>query len=602
LIAVVQICTTAINLNFMKLKIIQIICIAIFSIVSYNAKSQYVFHRLYNYNNFYDFGQSVIQTSDNGYITVGNSLYNFDGTYIIKTDEKGDTLWSKFYDFSLMGGDEGNTVFQLNDNNYLIGGWFYDTTESSRDSYLLKLNPSGEIVWFKLVDVGHNDQIIMLKQINDNAFIMGGYLYNSTNTNTNVFLVKTDNLGNIQWQQEYGAADKNDYLKSIDLTADGGFIIGGDYENTTTNSFDMFLLKTDSLGNQQWKKYYGTNYSERKGYAISTLDGGYAIVGYTTYANGDVDGYIVKTNSSGTKIWEKKYGLTTSPDVFKVIRQLPDSTYIVGGSIQDVNYDPAMPHVRLFKLNQLGDTIWTKKYGYYGFNGPYADISDTYLEDLNLTTDGGFIATGYIINNSLPAKNDLWLLKTCTINTSTYEGCWSFNCGTISSQITTDSDTVYITQGATLQFGTISNFGTGWQWNFGDTITSTEQFPQHSYTSTGIKTVQLITNNDYCSDTAYYTITVLLDVGINSTFYIENSTFDILPNPASEKLTVSGNQLSVIGNQFIVYDLFGKEVLTRELKTEKQLIDISALKQGIYYYKIVNNGELTDGGKLVIVK
>jgi len=490
----------------------------------------------------------------------------------------------------------------LQNSDFSISGYAYDSIENAADGFLLRIDNNGIIKWLKTIDEGYNDRHIMHKQTPDGGFIIGGYNFDTTLTYTQVFLIKTDSLGNIQWQREYGAATKNDNLKSIDLTSDGGFIIGGDYENTSTNSWDMFLLKTDSLGNQEWKKSFGSTADEYRGYAVTTIDKGFIIVGDKKMTDNYFDGYIVKTDSMGNTQWSKTFGSTGVNEYFKIVRQLSDGTYIVAGGKPDLSASPNGRRGWLLKINQQGDSLWTKSYNYYGGS------KHTYVEDLNLTNDGGFIATGYIINNSLPAKNDLWLLKTdslgntCTINTSTYEGCWSFNCGTISSQITTDSDTVYITQGATVQFGTISNFGTSWQWNFGDTTTSTEQYPQHSYTTTGIKTVQLITNNDYCSDTAFYTITVLLDVGINSTFNIEHSIFDIFPNPASEKLTVSGNQFSVSGNEFVVYDLFGKEVLNRELKTEKQLIDISALKQGIYYYKIFNNGELTDGGKLVIVR
>lgn len=574
-------------------------------ILFFSSNAQHVFHKVYDYSNYYDYGISVIQTSENGYISVGNSGYSIDGTYIVKTDEKGDTLWEKFYDLSTIpaGGDQGNSIIQLNDNNYLICGAFYDSTEGSADSYLLKLSAFGDIIWFKPIDVGHNDRAIMLKQINENAFIMGGYLYNSTNTYTNLFLVKTDSLGNVQWQKEYGVTNKNDFLKSIDLTSDGGFIIGGYYENPATNSWDMFLLKTDSLGNQKWKKAFGSTADEVRGFTIATLDNGYVIVGDKKMTDNYYDGYIVKTDSLGNQQWSKTIGTTGVNEYFKIVRQLPDGSYIIAGGKPDLTGDPAGRKAWLLKLNHQGDTIWTKSYNYYGGS------KQTYVEDLNLTTDGSFIATGYIINNSLPAKNDLWLLKTdslgntCTINPPTYEGCWEYLCTNINSQITADVDTVYITEGASVQFGTVSNFGTSWQWNFGDSIISTEQYPQHSYTSTGIKTVQLITNNDYCSDTAYYTITVFLDVGINSDIEdTRNVRFTIYPNPTRNELQVINYELQVASYKFVLLDMFGKEVLTKEINSKKQKIDISNLKQGVYLCKILENNTVLKSERLVIVK
>ena len=571
------------------------------------SSAQFTFHKLYGFENyFYDAGRSVIQASDNTFIVVGSSLENYDGMYILKLNEYGDTTWSIMHDFYTVGGDIPKSVIQKSDGSFIISGFAADSTEGASSGFLLKLDNNGSVEWLKPIDEGFNDRHIMHKQTTDGGFIIGGYNYDTTATYTQVFLIKADSLGNIQWQQEYGAANYNDYLKSIDLTPDGGYIIGGDFENPSTNSYDMFLLKTDSLGNQEWEKSYGTTVDEGDGFAISTLDKGFIIVGGRKTTDNTFNGYIIKTDSLGNTQWSKIINTPGVNDYFHQVRQLPDGSYIIGGTKPDLSGTPNGVKAWLLKLNQQGDTVWSKTYNYYGGS------KHTYMEDLNLTNDGGFIATGYIINNSLPAKNDLWLLKTdsmgntCTIDTTTYEGCWSYSCYTVNSEITADSDTVYLTQGATVQFGTISNFGTSWQWDFGDTITSTEQFPQHSYTHTGTKTVQLITNNDYCSDTAYYTITVFLDV--SSQMVVErsrNAHFTIFPNPASEQLTVtcspSARHCEARSN-LIIYNLFGKEVLTTELITEKQLIDISALKQGIYYYKIVNNGELTDGGKLVIVR
>ncbi|HBF89355.1 MAG TPA: hypothetical protein DDX39_12005 [Bacteroidales bacterium] len=587
---------------FMKKSLV--ILILFFTIVNIS-KSQYAFHRLVDYNNQVNGGWSIIQTSDSGYISSGIIYGDYYAILFVKIDLKGDTTWTKMYDWYQGYGEDGYSIIQLPNNYYSVCGDIPDTVNIDTDTFLFTLNENGDSVTFKTIEGGVSDHGFMHKQTSDGGFIIGGINLDATQTYSNVFLIKTDSLGNIQWQREYGAANYNDNLKSIDLTADGGFIIGGDYYNPSTSSNDMFLLKTDSLGNQEWKKSFGTTAEEYRGFTIATSDKGYIIVGDKKMTDNYYNGYIVKTDSSGNQQWSKTFGATGLNEYFKIVRQLSDGSYIVAGGKADLSGTPNGRRVWLLKFNMQGDTLWSKSFNYYG------GTKQTYVEDLNLTNDGGFIATGYIINNSLPAKNDLWLLKTdsmgntCTIDTTTYEGCWSYSCYTVNSEITADSDTVYLTEGATVQFGIISNFGTNWQWDFGDTITSTEQFPQHSYTHTGIKTVQLITNNDYCSDTAYYTITVFLDV---STKEITNYDlrFTIYPNPASEQLTIISNQYPANDNRTLsvveVYDLFGKEVLTTELKTEKQLIDISALKQGIYYYKIVNNGELTDGGKLVIVR
>ncbi|MFH1320619.1 MAG: hypothetical protein ABII90_08200, partial [Bacteroidota bacterium] len=292
----------------------------------FEVNAQCTFHRLYTYNDtIYDFGNTVIQTLDGGFISVGNTntVFSpiFEGIFIVKTDKCGDTLWQRAYDFSPLGGDPGNSVIQLQDSTYVICGWRLDSIEGARDTYLLKLNQDGDIIWYKPVDAGYNDFGIIHKQTKDEGFIIGGYKFDSVMTASQIFLIKTDSTGNIQWQQEY---IDSAYLYAIDKSQDGGYILSGEILNPASNSWDLFLIKTDSIGNLEWEKYYGDNYSQFQGYAVTTIDGGYVMVGRTYDAGGDMDGYILKTDSLGNVEWEKVYGTNDEFERFKFVRQLPE--------------------------------------------------------------------------------------------------------------------------------------------------------------------------------------------------------------------------------------------------------------------------------------
>src|SRR5690606_23434533 len=132
---------------------------------------------------------------------------------------------------------------------------------------------------------------------NDNEFILGGY-YNVVPPNAKAFLSKVDSLGNIIWQQDYGNNTDGLKVKNIDKTQDSGYVIGG-WENygpqgTTQN---LYLLKTDSLGNQQWKKRYPATYYQ--GYVLSTTDGGYLLVGNHKPLSNVYWGYVGKMDSAG---------------------------------------------------------------------------------------------------------------------------------------------------------------------------------------------------------------------------------------------------------------------------------------------------------------
>ncbi|MFH2143201.1 MAG: T9SS type A sorting domain-containing protein [Bacteroidota bacterium] len=387
---------------------------------------QCVFHKLYDYNELNNVGLAIIQTSDGDFICSSST---YDGrSHILRLDECGDTVWTKIFDYSHIGADDGYSVIQSTDGNFIICGVMTDTINIEGDTFILKIDANGNPIWYKTIEGGYGDKGVMIKQTSDEGYILGGVNYDSISYISQVFLLKTDISGDKEWQKEYGDIGY-DFIESIDFTPDGGYILGGEFENPITSSWDMFIIKTDSQGNEQWKEYYGTSYTERKGYAITTQDSGYAIVGYTENAAGDYNAYIVKTDSLGGIEWQKDFGYSTEHDLFKFIRQLQNGDFIVAGGISDTSYNPAPPWVWLMKISQQGDSLWSKFYSYYGLSIQYAMNTDTYVEDLQLSSDGGFVMTGYIINNALPAKNDLWLLKTdslgniCEIDTITWEGC-----------------------------------------------------------------------------------------------------------------------------------------------------------------------------------
>ena len=574
------------------------------NIVELNAQCK--FHKLYRYSNEFksDFGTSVIQTMDSGFIAIGQTLcipITEEGIFIVKTNVCGDTLWQKAYDFSPAGIDLGNSIIQLQDSTYIICGTKYDSTESATDAFLLKLDINGEVIFHKPIEGGFNDRGVMHKQTEDKGFIIGGFNFDTAITSSKVFLLKTDSQGNMEWQQEYGGPYFS-YLKSIDFTKDGGFIIGGDFKNSVTASWDLYLIKTDGLGNFQWRQYYGDSLDERKGFAMATMDGGYAIVGYKEKPDGDIDAYIVKTDSMGNIEWEKLYGISTENDLFKIIRQLPDSSYMLAGGARNPIYPGDRPWVWLIKLDTQGDSIWSRKYTYYGGD------TDTYVEDMNLTEDGGFILTGYIINNAMPTKNDLWLLKTdslgnvCEIDTTTYEGCSEFICSYLEVGFYTNGDTFLLTD--SIYFYDTSQYANQWSWNFGDGETDTVQNPVHIYDSAGTYTVTLVITNENCIDSTCVTITVIDDSGVEE-LQITNFKFLIYPNPFKNETHIKYNIPETVYNAKIhIYNLTGTKLKTYLLfnGNGEILLRAKELGNGIYICKFIVPGFKTINKKLVVIK
>jgi hypothetical protein len=196
------------------------------------------------------FCHSVIQTSDLGYMLVGNTTYpsEYQGIILIKTDPLGDTLWTKTF------GDEGNddafSVQQLADDGYIIAGAYNDPNIFDEDdqTYLIRTNSSGDTLWTKKYWLG-SPNFIQVSQ-NNNGFIMSSELRIWTGDPNYdefyIFITRFDTLGNILWSRQFEGYTY-DIGNNVTQTSDGGFLLTGYYENYPIKP-DIILIKLDSIG------------------------------------------------------------------------------------------------------------------------------------------------------------------------------------------------------------------------------------------------------------------------------------------------------------------------------------------------------------------
>ena len=163
-----------------------------------------------------------------------------------------------------------------------------------------------------------------------------------------MYLVKTDSSGQNQWQKTFGGP-KRDVGMSLQQTEDNGYIICGYTSSYGSGDWDVYLIKTDSSGNLKWEKTFGG--SERDaGYSIlQTADGGYVLCGYTkSFGSGDRDVYLLKIDPSGNKQWQETYG-GTDFDVGLSVQQTPDGEYVICGETK--SYGSGNKDVYLIKTN-----------------------------------------------------------------------------------------------------------------------------------------------------------------------------------------------------------------------------------------------------------
>jgi hypothetical protein len=309
-------------------------------------------------------GYSVQQTQDGGYIVAGytNSFGDSIQVYLVKTNASGDTLWTRTYGGSRT--DWGNSVQQTTDGGYIVAGYTFSFGDSSQ-VYLVKTNASGDNLWTRTYGGSSTDRGNSVQQTQDGGYIVAGYT-NSFGNWFQVYLIKTNSGGDTLWTRTYGGAHWDEGW-SVQQTSDGGYIVAGE-TSPSGNSNDVYLIKTNSGGDTLWSRNYGgTGWDE--GYSVQqTSDTGYIVAGFTnSFGNGD-QVYLIKTNPSGDTLWTKTYG-GTDYDWGESVRQTSDGGYIVAGVY---DYSGTNPQVYLVKTNATGDTLWTRTYGGTGDDEGYS--------------------------------------------------------------------------------------------------------------------------------------------------------------------------------------------------------------------------------------
>lgn len=292
--------------------------------------------------------------------------------------------------------------------------------------------------WDKRFGGNHPDVLTSLQQTLDGGYILGGYS-NSIDTGDKTqsyiggydyWVVKLDSIGNKQWDKTFGG-NKDDKLTCLQQTNDRGYILGG-YSfsgvsgnkaqpnwDTTSRTSDYWIVKIDSVGNQEWDKRYGGIDSDFFYFLQQTRDGGYLIGGYTySDIGGDIttislqeeDFWVIKTDDLGNQLWDKRYGWSED-DFFSALQQTNDGGYILGGYSETFGLFIGSSPVDYYivKTDAVGNTQWIKRFG-----GP----GDDKLYSLQQTKDGGYILGGVTYSDSCSdvsqitrGYSDYWMVK-----------------------------------------------------------------------------------------------------------------------------------------------------------------------------------------------
>jgi predicted secreted protein len=300
-----------------------------------------------------DEAYSVEQTSDGGYIIAGTTRSfgaGFSDFWLVKTDSSGEMVWNETY-----GGlyqDTAYSVQQTSEGGYIATGSTSSFGSGSEDFWLVKTDANGKMQWSKTYGGLYDDIAYSVQQIAD-GYIVCGFTDSFGAGYEDFWLVKTDSNGNEAWNKTYGW-ENSEYAYFVQQTSDNGYIIAGSTYSLTTE-FDMWLVKTDSSGNMQWNKTYGGLLDE-EAYAVrQTSDAGYMIAGFTDSFSDNRDIWLIKTDPSGNIEWSQTYGGTEKDEAYAV-QQTSDAGYIIAGTTYSFgpSWDPNFWLIRLAGLHDIG--------------------------------------------------------------------------------------------------------------------------------------------------------------------------------------------------------------------------------------------------------
>ncbi|PSR53950.1 hypothetical protein AHMF7605_10685 [Adhaeribacter arboris] len=425
-------------------------------------------------------------TSDGGFLLAGQSdaginQYKSEPSkgssdlWLLKLNPDGTKAWDKTIGGT--GPDSFRSIEQTKDGGYIVGSYSYsgkgaDKTEEATGFWLVKLNADRTKAWDKIYQVNHN----FLKQTPDGGYILGGSLYDKEqskegNEKYNYGLLKLKADGTKEWDKTIGGLD-NDELHDLELTRDGGYLLGGGSSSNTSNdktqnsqgSFDYWVVKVNSDQSIAWDLTLGTPGGDKLQKVLQTEDGGYFIAGYSPSnisgnksenSKGLYDYWVIKLDNSErqkqtitfepipdvnfttqktvTLKASASSGLPVSYGVISGPATVKNNTLtLTGGSgtvtvkaMQAGNqkFFPAIEDTARFIVQVPPVTrLWDKAYGgipteYYHLGKRFYGTST--LSAMVGTPDGGYLLGGTSDSNkgndkTGPArgKSDFWIVKT----------------------------------------------------------------------------------------------------------------------------------------------------------------------------------------------
>ena len=490
---------------------------------------------------------AVIQTSDGGYAVTG--WYDVQGSfteecYLIKTDEFGDTLWTRtigeLTDTNANGRDgSGNKAYDLVqtfDDGYFIVGETNGFGVPASDVYVIRLNAAGDVMWSRTFGGFESDHAQSTIQMADSGFVIAGYTESYGAGIRDMYFLRVDKNGELLWSKTMGGTSLESATE-IRATSDGGIVVVGYSFSFGAISAGVCLMKMTDEAVIEWERTYGGSMNDY-GYSVrECADGGFVIGGSTSSSGEGLDDVLmVKTDSNGILEWSKTYG-GTKREVGYGVEQTSDHGFIVGGYTR--SFGAGEDDIYLIKTDSVGDTLWTRTFG---------GLEDDFCQSMKLAQDGGVVIAGHTYGFNV-SGTDVFLVKT---DNQGLTDCHWYNAATVVSEVSFTSNTVNSIIGAGAKIGippTIRGF-----------------------------TVSDVTHAcDY-------------NVGVGN--LEQKPRIKVYPNPANSAINIQINAEIFGPLTYEILDIQGRVVTSGFITNGEGKINLTPFSQGLFVLKLKSNSGL----------
>ena len=296
--------------------------------------------------------------------------------------------------------DRGVGIEQAIENNgFVMVGYTKSFDSKGEDVYVVKTNSEGKLEWQKTYGGDGDDNGWSIKKTADNNYVIAGFTNSYGSGDWDMLLIKIDRYGEEIWSKNYGGI-KDQYAWDLVVTADNNYVIIGQTNNSAAGEATSMWLKVDASGGVVWQNQFHNLPMNRAFSILEDKNKSLVFTGLISKSEDNIDGFVARVTPKGELLWKKEYGGKQN-DLGHSIKKDKSGHFLMFGYSKSYGTSNNSPW--LVKINSVGDELWNYTYG---------TKAEERIVGGGITLANDYIMLGYIIKENKEAENvDVLVLK-----------------------------------------------------------------------------------------------------------------------------------------------------------------------------------------------